>query len=584
MSTSYGDKESKEYLYSVLNVPVTASANEIRERYRALSVIFHPDKQRNDRTKDAAAMEFLELQKAYEVLSDPFLREVYDFLGEDGLKHSWPPELRSKSVDQIRAHLRQWKIDRSQEVLDRLIRPRGIVTCGIDASTLFSRGDDLDCDSRDFLSRLHGILVSQFAIRHSVTKVLNQKTNFRLTSRLGLGHAHDLLNRDNIMGTIRYQFSPRLVTEATVHLLDPHLVVAKASYEDNENTLNFHMNFIPAFWNIFPPHTTISFSRRLFRHASTVGSVGWIYSPIGMGTLEVDIHSPQPFDFSSPEDYVHYTDRMDADFANRPGSVSGFGVGLQAWSYGFRLSGLHSCIKTEWTIWFLELSLSLKASLELGFRGLVYLVTATWRGTSDAISISFGVSAEGLIMRFELEYLHQKWILPVILSRARNQILELFSAVVPSTALVLGYHFVLKPRRRRQRALYFRNAERLFKEENSAIRRQLDNTTELLSETAKRHVQSERSRGGLVILSAAYGPECKNVAIDVTVPVQALVHNSQVYVPGHRTKAGIQGFYDPAPTSPKSLRVRYLFRDRPHYAEIPDYVPIVLPMRDHLVK
>lgn len=80
----------------MLNVPVTASANEIRERYRALSVIFHPDKQRNDRTKDATAMEFLELQKAYEgerelcmthaeceslstyniVLSDPFLRQV----------------------------------------------------------------------------------------------------------------------------------------------------------------------------------------------------------------------------------------------------------------------------------------------------------------------------------------------------------------------------------------------------------------------------------------------------------------------------------------------------------------------------
>jgi len=84
--------------------------------------------------------------------------------------------------------------------------------------------------------------------------------------------------------------------------------------------------------------------------------------------------------------------------------------------------------------------------------------------------------------------------------------------------------------------------------------------------------------------------------MDVTVPVQALVHNSQVYIPGHRTKvtvlcfssravvhvawkAGIQGFYDPAPSSPKSLRVRYLFHDRPHYAEIPDHVPVVLPMR-----
>jgi hypothetical protein len=44
------------------------------------------------------------------------------------------------------------------------------------------------------------------------------------------------------------------------------------------------------------------------------------------------------------------------------------------------------------------------------------------------------------------------------------------------------------------------------------------------------------------------------------------------------SQAGIQGFYDPAPASPKLLCVRYLFRDRQHYAEIPDYVPVVLPL------
>jgi len=76
---------------------------------------------------------------------------------------------RFDSSFQIRAFLRQWKIDRSQEVLDRLIRPRGIVTCGINASPLFSRGDDLDCDSRGIFARLRGVGVSQFAIRHSIT-------------------------------------------------------------------------------------------------------------------------------------------------------------------------------------------------------------------------------------------------------------------------------------------------------------------------------------------------------------------------------------------------------------------------------
>lgn len=47
-------------------------------------------------------------------------------------------------------------------------------------------------------------------------------------------------------------------------------------------------------------------------------------------------------------------------------------------------------------------------------------------------------------------------------------------------------------------------------------------------------------------------------------------------------QSGIQGFYDPAPKAPKSLRVRYMFRDQMHYAEIPDLVSIVLPLRGRI--
>lgn len=51
---------------SVLNLPKTASDHEIRERYRQLSIVFHPDKQTDERRKEAATERFLELQKAYE--------------------------------------------------------------------------------------------------------------------------------------------------------------------------------------------------------------------------------------------------------------------------------------------------------------------------------------------------------------------------------------------------------------------------------------------------------------------------------------------------------------------------------------
>ena len=44
-------------------------------------------------------------------------------------------------------------------------------------------------------------------------------------------------------------------------------------------------------------------------------------------------------------------------------------------------------------------------------------------------------------------------------------------------------------------------------------------------------------------------------------------------------QAGIPGFYDPVAGEPKSVRVRYKFRGRTHYAEIPDYMPVVLPLK-----
>lgn len=48
-------------------------------------------------------------------------------------------------------------------------------------------------------------------------------------------------------------------------------------------------------------------------------------------------------------------------------------------------------------------------------------------------------------------------------------------------------------------------------------------------------------RLGLLILEALYGPseqdnESKDLVMDVTVAVQALVHNSQVHITGLRTK------------------------------------------------
>lgn len=64
--------------YEVLGLTKGASEAEIKRAYRKMALQWHPD-----RNKDSSANEkFKEINKAYEVLSDPKKKEVYDQYGE----------------------------------------------------------------------------------------------------------------------------------------------------------------------------------------------------------------------------------------------------------------------------------------------------------------------------------------------------------------------------------------------------------------------------------------------------------------------------------------------------------------------
>lgn len=61
--------------YETLGVSRTADKNEIKKSYKRLAMKFHPDRNKGDKTAEAR---FKEVKKAYEILSDPQQRELYD--------------------------------------------------------------------------------------------------------------------------------------------------------------------------------------------------------------------------------------------------------------------------------------------------------------------------------------------------------------------------------------------------------------------------------------------------------------------------------------------------------------------------
>ena len=74
-------------LYSILNVSKSSNDNEIKKAYKKLAFQYHPDK---NKSKDAE-IKFREISEAYEILTNPDKRRMYDNFGYDSISGDLPP-------------------------------------------------------------------------------------------------------------------------------------------------------------------------------------------------------------------------------------------------------------------------------------------------------------------------------------------------------------------------------------------------------------------------------------------------------------------------------------------------------------
>ena len=76
--------KNKNY-YEILEIDRTCSQEDIAEAYRNLSLKYHPSRATPEK-KEVYELHFQKLAEAYEVLSDPTKKGIYDIYGSEGLR------------------------------------------------------------------------------------------------------------------------------------------------------------------------------------------------------------------------------------------------------------------------------------------------------------------------------------------------------------------------------------------------------------------------------------------------------------------------------------------------------------------
>ncbi|XP_028754225.1 chaperone protein dnaJ 20, chloroplastic-like [Neltuma alba] len=74
------EETNPENFYKMLSLnPKSATKDEIKKAYRSMALQYHPDTCRDPSRKEKCTRMFVQLHAAYETLSDPVLREEYDY-------------------------------------------------------------------------------------------------------------------------------------------------------------------------------------------------------------------------------------------------------------------------------------------------------------------------------------------------------------------------------------------------------------------------------------------------------------------------------------------------------------------------
>ena len=108
--------------------------------------------------------------------------------------------------------------------------------------------------------------------------------------------------------------------------------------------------------------------------------------------------------------------------------------------------------------------------------------------------------------------------------------------------MVIAHYSYLVPRNRKLKQQKLKRLRQEYKDKLEERRLEANDAVNILSDHAERKKQEEESKSGLIIMDATYGASDEETGselsnrIDVLIPLQSLINDSQLFIPKGTTK------------------------------------------------
>lgn len=555
MATALSEEElDNEDYYSLLNVRREASSEELKAAYRRLCMLYHPDKHRDPELKSQAERLFNLVHQAYEVLSDPQTRAIYDIYGKKGLEmEGWEVVERRRAPAEIREEFERLQREREERRLQQRTNPKGTISVGVDATDLFDRYDEEYEDVSG--SGFPQIEINKMHISQSIEAPLTTTDTAILSGSL---------STQNGNGGGSINFALRRVTSAK----------GWGELEFGAGDLQGPLLGLKLFRNLTPrcfvtTHCALQFSSRGIRPGlTTVLARNLDKNTVGYLQWRWGIQSAMNTSIVRDTKTSHFT------VALQLGIPHSFAL----------ISYQHKFQDDDQT--------RVKGSLKAGFFGTVVEYGAERKISRHSVlgaAVSIGVP-QGVSLKVKLNRASQTYFFPIHLTDQLLPSAVFYATVGPLVVYFAMHRLIIKPYLRAQKEKELEKQRESTASDVLQKRQEAEAAIRLMQESVRRIIEAEESRMGLIIVNAWYGKFVNDKSkksekvkvIDVTVPLQCLVKDSKLILT-EASKAGLPGFYDPCVGEEKNLKVLYQFRGVLHQVMVPDSEALRIPKQSHRI-